>query len=257
MLAALKAGAVAIPCSEMLRGEGSRLPRAALRRDAARRRRGLPRRGRGDGGTAGGRLPRRGRRSTSRTRRPPTRPPATPRSSSTRPARRRTRRASCTRTATRWAKRRRPSAGSTRSRTTSSGARPAPGWAKSIWNVLLGPWSCGSAVVLHEGGFDPVERFRLIGDLGTTVLCQAPTEYRLMAKLDGLEQLRPLARAAHGLGRRAAQPRGDPRLRGGLRPDDPRRLRADREHAARRQLPRRRDPARLDGPAVARATTSR
>ena len=62
------------------------------------------------------------------------------------------------------------------------------GWAKSIWNVLLGPWSCGSAVILHEGGFGPEERFRLIGELGTTVLCQAPTEYRLMAKLDDLSQ---------------------------------------------------------------------
>jgi acyl-coenzyme A synthetase/AMP-(fatty) acid ligase len=62
------------------------------------------------------------------------------------------------------------------------------GWAKSIWNVLLGPWSCGSAVVLHEGGFDPDERCRLIGELGATVLCQAPTEYRLMAKLDRLAE---------------------------------------------------------------------
>jgi acyl-coenzyme A synthetase/AMP-(fatty) acid ligase len=60
------------------------------------------------------------------------------------------------------------------------------GWAKSIWNVLLGPWSCGAGVVLHEGGFDPEERFRLIESLGPTVLCQAPTEYRLMAKLEGL-----------------------------------------------------------------------
>ena len=60
------------------------------------------------------------------------------------------------------------------------------GWAKSIWNVLLGPWSCGSGVVLHEGGFDPDDRCRLIGELGVTVLCQAPTEYRLMAKLEGL-----------------------------------------------------------------------
>jgi acyl-coenzyme A synthetase/AMP-(fatty) acid ligase len=61
------------------------------------------------------------------------------------------------------------------------------GWAKSIWNVLLGPWSCGAATVLHEGPFDPAERFRLVGELGATILCQAPTEYRLMAKLDGLE----------------------------------------------------------------------
>jgi acyl-coenzyme A synthetase/AMP-(fatty) acid ligase len=62
------------------------------------------------------------------------------------------------------------------------------GWAKSIWNVLLGPWSRGAEIVLHEGGFEPAERFDLIGDLGVTVLCQAPTEYRLMAKLDGLER---------------------------------------------------------------------
>jgi acyl-coenzyme A synthetase/AMP-(fatty) acid ligase len=62
------------------------------------------------------------------------------------------------------------------------------GWAKSIWNVLLGPWSTGAAVVLHEGGFDPHERFELIGRLAVDVLCQAPTEYRLMAKQDGLDR---------------------------------------------------------------------
>jgi acyl-coenzyme A synthetase/AMP-(fatty) acid ligase len=62
------------------------------------------------------------------------------------------------------------------------------GWAKSIWNVLLGPWSCGAAVVLHEGGFDPEERFRLLEELRPDVLCQAPTEYRLMAKVDGISQ---------------------------------------------------------------------
>jgi acyl-coenzyme A synthetase/AMP-(fatty) acid ligase len=60
------------------------------------------------------------------------------------------------------------------------------GWAKSIWNVLLGPWSRGAEIVLHAGAFDPAERFALIEDLGVTVLCQAPTEYRLMAKLDGM-----------------------------------------------------------------------
>jgi len=70
------------------------------------------------------------------------------------------------------------------------------GWAKSIWNVLLGPWSRGAATVLHEGGFDPEERFRLIGETGTTVLCQAPTEYRLMAKLGGLER-HDLSRVRH------------------------------------------------------------
>jgi acyl-coenzyme A synthetase/AMP-(fatty) acid ligase len=70
------------------------------------------------------------------------------------------------------------------------------GWAKSIWNVLLGPWSCRAAAVLHEGGFDPEERFRLIGETGTTVLCQAPTEYRLMAKLEGIAR-HDLSRVRH------------------------------------------------------------
>jgi acyl-coenzyme A synthetase/AMP-(fatty) acid ligase len=62
------------------------------------------------------------------------------------------------------------------------------GWAKSVWNVLLGPWSRGSAIVLHEGGFDPAERFGLLEELGVNVLCQAPTEFRLMAKVDGIER---------------------------------------------------------------------
>ena len=60
------------------------------------------------------------------------------------------------------------------------------GWAKAIWNVLLGPWSHGAEVVLHEGPFDPEERLSLLQRLGVTVLCQAPTEYRMLAKLDTL-----------------------------------------------------------------------
>ncbi len=70
------------------------------------------------------------------------------------------------------------------------------GWAKSIWNVLLGPWSCGAGIVLHEGGFDPEERFRLLEALGPTILCQAPTEYRLMAKQEGIER-HDLSRVRH------------------------------------------------------------
>lgn len=62
------------------------------------------------------------------------------------------------------------------------------GWAKSIWNVYLGPWSWGTEIFFHEGGFDPAERVRLIQDYGITVLCQAPTEYRLMAKTRELEE---------------------------------------------------------------------
>jgi acyl-coenzyme A synthetase/AMP-(fatty) acid ligase len=72
------------------------------------------------------------------------------------------------------------------------------GWAKSIWNVLLGPWSRSAQIVLHEGAFDPAERFDLIGRLGVSVLCQAPTEYRLMAKLGDLERY-DLSRVRHAV----------------------------------------------------------
>ena len=71
------------------------------------------------------------------------------------------------------------------------------GWAKSLWNVLLGPWSCGSTIVLHEGPFVPEERMDLLRDLGVTVLCQAPTEYRLEAKLDRLGERWQLPKLRH------------------------------------------------------------
>ena len=61
------------------------------------------------------------------------------------------------------------------------------GWAKSIWNVFLGPWSLGTELFVHEGGFDPAERLDLISRHAITVLCQAPTEYRLLAKTPELE----------------------------------------------------------------------
>jgi len=73
----------------------------------------------------------------------------------------------------------------------------ATGWAKSLWNVLLGPWSCGAAIVLDEGGFEPAKRMDLIRDLEVTVLCQAPTEYRLEAKLERLGERWPLPRLRH------------------------------------------------------------
>ena len=62
------------------------------------------------------------------------------------------------------------------------------GWAKSIWNVFLGPWSLGTEIFFHEGGFDPAERLGLIQTHDITVLCQAPTEYRLLTKTPELER---------------------------------------------------------------------
>jgi acyl-coenzyme A synthetase/AMP-(fatty) acid ligase len=58
----------------------------------------------------------------------------------------------------------------------------APGWSKSIRNAFVAPWLGGAVAVLHDGRFDPAERLRLCDELGVNVLCQAPTEYRMLAK---------------------------------------------------------------------------
>ena len=61
------------------------------------------------------------------------------------------------------------------------------GWAKGIWNSLLGPWSHGAEIVVHDGSFDAQERLSLLQRLGVTILAQTPTEYRMLAKLEKLE----------------------------------------------------------------------
>src|SRR3712207_5445604 len=72
------------------------------------------------------------------------------------------------------------------------------GWAKSIWNVFLGPWSLGSEIFFHEGGFDQAERLDLMQRYEITVLCQSPTEYRLLAKTPELENA-DLSRLRHAV----------------------------------------------------------
>jgi acyl-coenzyme A synthetase/AMP-(fatty) acid ligase len=71
----------------------------------------------------------------------------------------------------------------------------APGWSKSARNVFLAPWLSGAAATIHEGRFDPAERLDLIEALGVDVLCQAPTEYRMLAKRAALRPLPTLRRA--------------------------------------------------------------
>jgi acyl-coenzyme A synthetase/AMP-(fatty) acid ligase len=65
----------------------------------------------------------------------------------------------------------------------------ATGWSKSARNVFLAPWITGAAAVIHDGRFHPAERLDLAEALGVNVLCQAPTEYRMLARRT---QLRPL-----------------------------------------------------------------
>jgi acyl-coenzyme A synthetase/AMP-(fatty) acid ligase len=73
-----------------------------------------------------------------------------------------------------------------------------PGWAKSIWNVLLGPWSRGAEILIHEGAFDVEQRFEFLQRFGVTVLCQSPTEYEMMANHPSMGLL-PLDRLRHAV----------------------------------------------------------
>jgi acyl-coenzyme A synthetase/AMP-(fatty) acid ligase len=70
----------------------------------------------------------------------------------------------------------------------------ATGWSKSARNVFLAPWLTGAAAVIHDGRFDPAERLDFAQALGVNVLCQAPTEYRMLAKRTALRPLPALRR---------------------------------------------------------------
>jgi acetyl-CoA synthetase len=70
----------------------------------------------------------------------------------------------------------------------------ATGWSKSARNVFVAPWLCGAAALLHEGRFDPAERLELLERERVNVVCQAPTEYRMLAKRGELRPLPALRR---------------------------------------------------------------
>jgi acyl-coenzyme A synthetase/AMP-(fatty) acid ligase len=70
----------------------------------------------------------------------------------------------------------------------------APGWSKSTRNVFIAPWLRGAAALIHDARFDPEERLEIIEREGVNVLCQAPTEYRILAKRTELRAIRSLRR---------------------------------------------------------------
>ena len=60
----------------------------------------------------------------------------------------------------------------------------------TMWNTVIGPWSRGAEVVLHEGEFDADERLDLMFRLGPSILCQSPAEYGALAAHPKLERFR-------------------------------------------------------------------
>ncbi len=70
----------------------------------------------------------------------------------------------------------------------------APGWSKSTRNAFIAPWLAGAAALIHDSRFDPAERLNVIEREGVNVLCQAPTEYRILAKRTELRPMPSLRR---------------------------------------------------------------
>jgi acyl-coenzyme A synthetase/AMP-(fatty) acid ligase len=70
----------------------------------------------------------------------------------------------------------------------------ATGWSKSARNSFIAPWLCGAVALLHDGRFDPDERLEICEREGVGTLCQAPTEYRILAKRTELRPVTSLRR---------------------------------------------------------------
>jgi acetyl-CoA synthetase len=78
----------------------------------------------------------------------------------------------------------------------------ASGWSKSARNAFIAPWIRGATAVLHDARFDAHERLDLLARERVSVLCMAPTEYRVIAKRAEprpLPQLRGLVAAGEAL----------------------------------------------------------
>ena len=78
----------------------------------------------------------------------------------------------------------------------------ASGWSKSARNVFIAPWLSGAGALLHDARFDPHERLELLDRERVSILCMAPTEYRVIAKratLTALPHLRGMVAAGEAL----------------------------------------------------------
>jgi acetyl-CoA synthetase len=80
-------------------------------------------------------------------------------------------------------------------------ATAGPGWQKWIWSPFLSTLGSGATGFVYQGKFDPQKYLTLLEDQKISVLCCTPTEYRLMAKVDNLDQYRlPHLRSAVSAG---------------------------------------------------------
>lgn len=75
------------------------------------------------------------------------------------------------------------------------------GWAKAAWSSYFGPWNCGAAQFIHyTDRFDPKKTLNLLSKYPVTVMCGAPTIYRMLV-LEDLSQYKfPTLRHCVGAG---------------------------------------------------------
>jgi len=67
-------------------------------------------------------------------------------------------------------------------------ATAGPGWQKWVWSPFLSVLGSGATGLIYHGKFDPEKYLQLLDDYSVNVLCCTPTEYRLMAKVEKLDQ---------------------------------------------------------------------
>lgn len=78
----------------------------------------------------------------------------------------------------------------------------APGWSKSSRNAFIAPWLMGARALLVDERFDPDTRLDTVRREGVNVLCQAPTEYRILAgrtELAAMPSIRRMVSAGEAL----------------------------------------------------------
>lgn len=69
-------------------------------------------------------------------------------------------------------------------------ATAGPGWQKWIWSPFLSVLGSGATGFVYHGKFEPKTYLSLLEKYQINVLCCTPTEYRLMAKVENLNEYR-------------------------------------------------------------------
>lgn len=80
-------------------------------------------------------------------------------------------------------------------------ATAGPGWQKWIWSPFLSVLGSGATGFVYNGKFEAKKYLELLQEYDVNVLCCTPTEYRIMAKVDNIQEYKlPNLRSAVSAG---------------------------------------------------------